>query len=215
MSARIHPLKRYLWRARSVINLMRYGSAAPQYAELIWVRPRDVKGAVVGRSDMFSCSGKVVHDEIRAIDLYDTPRIRSCRQRWVDGIPWDQTPEYMPMREAILSGKDWAGCSTEDGLRARYAELDDLFHATRISGRLKTRQELDSTSFREEGGILICIGSNGEPLFFEGAHRFGIALVLDLPIIPAQLGCVHVNAIGCLQRYREGPAMQKQSVGNR
>jgi hypothetical protein len=207
MSARIHPLRRYLWRSRNLSNLVRYGFGAPQYAELIWVNPREVKRAVVGRHDFFSCSGKVVHEEIRTIDVHEAPRIKSCYERWVEGVPWDRTPEYRPMREAILSGKDWAGCSTEEDLRDRYAKLDHLFHATRNFGRFKTRRELDPTSFREEGGILICIGSNGEPLFFDGAHRFGIALILDLPIIPAQLGCVHVDAIESLERFRRDPAM--------
>jgi hypothetical protein len=106
------------------------------------------------------------------------------------------------MLDAIRRGDDWAGCTTEEDLRRRYQALDDMFEQARTSRRLKMRGELDSSAFREEGGVLVCVGAGGEPLLYDGFHRLAAALILDLPLIPAQLGYVDEGALESLPRYR-------------
>ena len=75
-------------------------------------------------------------------------------------------------------------------------------YEVKSSMRLKTMNELKNNSFREEGGILVCIGPNGKPLLFDGFHRFAMSLILNLQIIPAQLGYVDKSAIDYLDNYR-------------
>jgi hypothetical protein len=195
-------VRRYILRSRDITNILRYGSKAPRYAERIWVRPQDVRHALRGPTNYVTCSGRVLDIEkhFRLIDLHETPRIRSCFAHWVDDVPWERTEDHLIMMEAIRSGKDWGW--TEEDLVKRYARLDQAFRQTRDTMRLKTRTELDPNAFREEGGIVICIGRNGEPLLYDGFHRLAIALILELPIIPAQLGYVDVRAIESLERYR-------------
>jgi len=136
------------------------------------------------------------------IDLKDTPRIKSCVAHWVDGVPWEATKDHQVMLDSIQRGEDWAGCRTEVDLRLRYRALDEMFQQSRAIGRLKTRKELDTRAFREEGGILVCIGARGEPLLYDGFHRLAAALVLNLPLIPAQLGYVDEHALDSLAKYR-------------
>jgi hypothetical protein len=200
-------VKRCTLRSRDVTNRLRYGRAAPRYAELIWVDPRHIQWALVGRSDYATCSGRVIDidAELRRTSVHDTPRVRSSMARWVDGEPWERTADYRVMLDAIRAGKDWAGCRTEADLARRFAALDQLFDDTRSAGRLLARKELDPRAFREEGGILVCIGSGGEPLLYDGFHRFAIALILGLPVMPAQLGYVDRRAVGQLDRYRRPP----------
>ena len=206
--SRKRALRRLLLRTRDVTNMLRYGPHAPKYAELIWARPQDVRHALFGPTEFATCSGRVIciEDRFRLTDLLSTPRIRSCYAHWVDGVPWESTPDHEVTLRAVRSGKDWAGCKTEDDLRARYRALDRLFEETKKSMRLKTRRELNPNAYREEGGILICIGREGEPLLYDGFHRFAIALVLDLPVVPAQLGFVDESAVGSVRRYRIPPA---------
>jgi hypothetical protein len=200
-------IKRCILRSRDITNALRYGPKAPKYAELIWVRPREVRHALVGRSDYVRCSGKVTDIEahFRLVDLEATPRMQSSLAHWVDGVPWEDTRDYAVMLDAIRHGKDWAGCRSEEDLGRRYGNLDAVFEEARSSSRLKTRKELDPRAFREEGGILVCIGGQGEPLLYDGFHRLAIALILDLPIVPAQLGYVDRNAVDSLERYRTPP----------
>jgi hypothetical protein len=200
-------VKRAVLRSRDLANRLRYGAGAPRYAELIWVRPGDIRHALVGHSNYVKCSAKVIDIEahFRQTDLDDTPRMQSSRAHWVEGVPWHETRDHEVMLEAIRAGKDWAGCRTEEDLDRRYRKLDEIFDATRSSGRLRTRKELDPRAFREEGGILVCIGRNGEPLLYDGFHRLAIAKILDLPIIPAQLGYVDRAAVGRLEPYRSPP----------
>jgi hypothetical protein len=197
-------VKRAILRSRDVTNILRYGPSAPRYAELIWVEPAAIRHALVGRSDYATCSGRVIRieDHFRLTDLHRTPRIQSSFAHWVDGVPWEATRDHEVMIGAIRQGKDWAGCRTEEDLRTRYRELDHIFEQTRSSGRLRTRKELDSRAYREEGGVLVCIGPSGEPLLYDGFHRVAIALILGLPIMPAQLGYVDKQAIDALPRYR-------------
>jgi hypothetical protein len=203
-------VRRFVLRTRDVTNVLRYGPRAPKYAELIWARPQDVRHALFGPTEFASCSGRVIciEERFRLTDLRSTPRIRSCYAHWMDGIPWESTPDHEVMLRAVRSGKDWAGCKTEDDIRARYRALDRLFEETKETMRLKTRRELDPKAYREEGGILICIGKMGDPLLYDGFHRFAVALVLDLPVVPAQLGFVDRSAVGSVERYRIPPTQK-------
>jgi hypothetical protein len=201
-------VRQRLLRSRDILNLIRYGRGAPRYAERIWIDPKSVRYALHGPGRPRACSGKVTSTDghLRRVDLLSTPRISSCIDHWVGGVPWEDTRDYAVTLMAVLEGKRWADSSTEQELLERYRALDRTFQETRKLGRLKTRQELDPRTFREEGGVLICIAKGGEPLLYSGFHRFSIALILELPLIPAQLGYVDPTALHSLERFRSPPA---------
>jgi hypothetical protein len=128
--------------------------------------------------------------------------MESCVAHWIDGVPWETTKDHQVMLDAIRRGDDWAGCTKEGDLRRRYQAFDDMFKQARASRRLMTREELDSSAFREEGGVLVCIGAGGEPSRYDGFRRLAAALILNLPLIPAQPGYVDEGALESLARYR-------------
>jgi hypothetical protein len=200
-------VRQRLLRSRDIPNRLRYGRGAPRYAERIWIDPKSVRYALHGPGRPRECSGRVASTEghLKRVDLLSTPRISSCFDHWVDGVPWEDTRDYAVTLKAVLEGKRWAQSSTEQELLERYRALDRTFEETRELGRLKTRQELDPRTFREEGGVLICIAKGGEPLLYSGFHRFSIALILELPLIPAQLGYVDPTALHSLERFRFSP----------
>lgn len=208
-----HLTKRTLLRLRDIANLIRHGPDAPRYAELIWVRPQDVQRVVFPRSRLIRmrCSGHVedIRKSYRIRDLYGMPQYQSSVEHWVHGTPWEDTKDYREALESIRQGRFNVGCMNEQELSRRFLELDYLFDRVKQAGRLKTRQELDPGAFREEGGILVCLGRNAEPLLLEGYHRLSIAVILGLPLIPAQLGCVDSTALDALTRYRS-PAREVQ-----
>jgi len=201
-------IRQRVLRSRDILNRIRFGRRAPQYAERIWVNPKAVRHALHGPGHYIACSGRIasIEKHLKTVDLRSTPRVSSCFAHWVDGVPWEETHDYAVTLKAVLDGKKWARSSTEQELLERYRALDRVFQETQDLGRLKTRQELDPRTFREEGGVLICLGKNGEPLLYNGFHRFSIALILELPVIPAQLGYVDRTALHTLDRYRLPPA---------
>jgi hypothetical protein len=201
-------VRQRILRSRNLLNIVRYGPSAPRYAERIWVEPHTVRFALHGPGHYIACSGRVaaIEERLKLVDLKGTPRISSCYAHWVDGVPWNETRDYQATLKAVRNGKKWARCSTEQELIERFQALDRIFEETRKSRRLKTRKELDPTAYREEGGVLICLGKGGEPLLYNGFHRFAMSLILELPVIPAQLGYVDRSALGSLERFRHPPA---------
>lgn len=190
-------------RRRDVQRRRRYGREAPRYHELIWIDPRQCRLQLLeGRGGTDQCD-VLDGDWDRAVEpLENNPHIRVCLEHWLGGRSWEETGAYDDMMERIASGTPVAdGCRTLDDVVARYHELDEVFERVRREGLLRTRAELSAGAFRERGGVLIHIDRSGEPLYnrFNGCHRLAMALVLELPVMPAQVGIVHADA---LSRWR-------------
>lgn len=199
-------IKRTFLRLRDISNLIRYGIDAPRYAEQIWIEPHKISYVIHNKSKFIPtiCSGFITNIDrfFRYHPLADTDQFRSCIAHWIEGIPWENTKDYIIQLEGIKNGQFWVGCKSEEELRSRFMRLDQMFDETKQTQQLKTRKQLDSKTYREEGGMVVCIGKHAEPLLFDGYHRLSIALILNLATIPAQLGCVDYRAIDSLLRYR-------------
>ena len=210
---RIERYVRYTCRAfpRDVLNKVLYGPEAPLYAERIWVNPRNCEACLGGMGDSYS--GKVVTGgwpppRARQREIMQVKKIRSCVDHWEKGIPWEETGIFDFLEKEIENHPRniFDDCGNRKELKKRYARLDRLFETVRAEGGLKTNREVDKWSFRERDGIYCHVGP-GPRLFFGGVgcHRFSMALVLGLPLIPAKIGCVHVNAIPHLKTLRCRP----------
>lgn len=205
-------VKKNILLLRDIINFIKYGYIAPKYAELIWVNPNQIIHNINSHSKFRTsiCSGDIIDiSKYFTFERFcDTYQYRSCLSHWIDHMPWNSTPDYIMMLDGIKSGRLWVGCKTEQELLKRYQKLDNIFLQVKNAGRLKTRKELDPQAFREEGGIIVCIGEKGEPLLFDGYHRLSIAVIQNLSIIPAQLGAVDTRAVNCLKKYRVSSSFQ-------
>lgn len=187
--------------------MLRFGWSAPLYNELIWVDPQKVEYMIerdeVKRVSGFhrsNASGVVVDwSEVKNIKpITDEFRIRYCYQHWKKGESWEELGVIDHMKSA-KKYKDWP----RDKIKDRFRMLDEAFEEVKEAERLKTRKEMDSSNFRETAGILIHIGSDGEPYFGgSGFHRLAMAKVLELRQMPAYVGLVDKDSIHHLKKYR-------------
>jgi hypothetical protein len=189
--------------AHDAANVQRYGSNAPRWCELLWVNPAgcvDTYGSFTAGQ-----SGEVIGGDWdqRTYRLERNPIAAACMRHWRDGVSWEEAGAYDLQLERISK----FGSSRADGLRTRehvvrrYQELDVIFETVRAEGRLRPRSETDGFTVRERDGILIHVASDARPVFgHRGVHRFAMALILQLPTMPAQIGVVHPDALPVWRR---------------
>lgn len=218
-----HTLKKFYWKTREfqkqtyrrieiykrdVANKLKYGWSAPLYKELIWIDPRKIE-YMIEREEVKRVSGLhrsrasgVVIDwkKVKNIKpITEEFRIQYCYEHWKNGKTWEELGVIDHMKQTKSYG-DWS----RDKIKARFRMLDNAFQEAKNERGLKTRKELDPENFRESGGILVHIGTNGETFFGgNGFHRLSIAKVLELEKIPACVGLVDRGAIKSLEKYRD------------
>jgi len=195
---------RLLWRIlkNDTRNICRYGSSAPLWGERIWVDPSRCDRVVAHFKQ--ECTGVVLGGDwdIETADTKEYPMVRYSLLHWKCGIPWEDTGAYENLEGRIRqSGGPRDGCLTTQDIILRYKELDKIFNQVKTEGRLRTRNELRIKIIREYGGVYIHVGRNGNTLFgARGCHRMAIAMALELPLIPAQVGVVHSRAMPAWRR---------------
>ena len=195
------------------LNRLRFGPQAPRYAERIWVNPAHCK-RYIEAADLAShlgsrvrqMSGRVVSEWPSSLELtFDNhPKLTYCWAHWQDGKSWNDSGaiDFLMGRIAVSPTGVTDQCRTHQDVQRRYETLDEIWADIRKRGSLPSRGELVPGNFREVGGILMHIGPGGEPVFSgAGCHRFAMALMLDKPF-PAQLGIVHISALGALSEMR-------------
>lgn len=203
---------RNLWKRltiykKDLLNKVNYGWSAPLYKERIWVDPKEIK-FMIDRDEVKKVSGLhrnkasgVIVDWSKVENIKPITsefRIQYCYKHWKDGKSWEELGVFEHMSNTKSYGS-WP----QEKIRERFKMLDNAFLEAKRDGRLKTRQEIDPSNFRENSGVLVHIGADGE-LFFggNGFHRLAISKVLELKKIPACIGMVDRNSIKYLDRYR-------------
>jgi hypothetical protein len=209
--------RRAFIHGHDLLNRARFGREAPRYAERIWICPakcyvatRYFKGDPLFSSRVIDEWPYDRHELYPASDVERVETaiplvaiVKSCVGHWLKGQPWEIAHDYKQLKEQILGGKTVLGCASVDDLNKRYATLDAIFEDVKAEGRIRVRDEIDQGAFRESDASLIHVGPEGElVLAGEGLHRFSMALVLGLPVMPAQIGCVHRKAIPLLAQLR-------------
>ncbi len=185
---------------KDISNYVTFGSGAPRLYERIWVDPQQCRSMTT--EFQWSSFGTVVGGDwdLKAAPLLQDPRVSAAVVHWRDGVPWTSTGIYDYVLQTIAKngphygpGRNWT--SHSDVVR-RYQDLDEIFDHVNQQGRLKTQAELSHLHFREAGGILFHIDRKLNPVFGGwGAHRLAIAIVTDLPVIPAWVGVVHRDSL--------------------
>jgi hypothetical protein len=190
-----------LWRralTRDAKNLMRYGRSAPLWCERIWLDARRCRDSS-GRFKPTNSGDVIGGDWDKQTYPFDrNPIAAACMRHWRDGISWEESGAYELQLDRIKrhGAKGSDGCRTLDDVVRRYKQLDEIFLTAQREGRLRPRSETDGYTFRERDGILIHIARDCRPIFgHRGVHRFVIARLLGLGVVPAQVGVVHPDAI--------------------
>ncbi len=192
--SRLWYLRRSVWR--DARNLTRYGLQAPRWSQLIWVDPLSCTSFTSSYNRGYT--GQVVGGDwdIETLPLVEEPKIRACREHWVDGLSWEATGIIDVIVAEIERRGSKDGCRSLDDVVERYRRLDAMFEKVGHENRLKRRQEIDPNSFRERGGVYFHIGRDNTPVFGGGGcHRLAMAQILELPAIPGQLGVVHEHSL--------------------
>lgn len=122
------------------------------------------------------------------------PKAIYCRSRWQSGLDWKQTIAPSYYRKMISNYGSFDKCTNDETVLKRLNDLDYVFSSIQGNGALKTRFELSLTknSQDETGGIYVHFDRNGDPIFAGGGwHRLMIAKILEIKLIPIQIGLVH------------------------
>jgi hypothetical protein len=118
----------------------------------------------------------------------DTLLYASLKQRFVDGVAWEDTPFIGEMLRTAPH-RNWPSYATPVAIERKCASLDRIFTEMRNGGFRTTRQTLvENGTLRDfldvmENEILVDVARDGELLFFDGKHRLAMARILNLPRI--------------------------------
>jgi len=210
MATRRKLSRRVSYYARDITNIIRFGLRAPKSAQLIWVRPRSVTAIIIkptGNIDRLfmprrNFTGRILDGDWdrEVTGLKNISKVNGCYDRYVRKIRWEETDLIRGhLRSLRTRGRHSKGDS-EEKILERYRRLDRLYE-TAMNDGLSPQRLVEPGAFREEGGIYVHIARNGTPIFGGGGfHRLAIAQILNLNVVPAQLGVVHTEFWEAKQR---------------
>jgi hypothetical protein len=144
-------------------------------------------------------SGYVVDGDwdLNTIPLIEYPKFKFCIQHWVNGLSWEESGAYDFLMKLIeKKGGAVDNCLTLKDVIKRYEMLDVIYHQLSQNSKFHKQKQLNPNNFRETGGIFFHINRNNIPVFGGGGvHRLAMSKILNLNVVPAQLGVVHKAAI--------------------
>ena len=181
-----------------VKNRTRFRAVAKPYA-IINVNPQSIRWKLPGSPARWPI-GTVLDgdwDEARRIPIDTHWKIPSFSQRFIQGLPWEDTALFQRVYEPEFLRKGRVRGADDLGQLARRYErvYDTLYESIRQHGFLTPTLEQPDISF-----MYVHIGRAGELLFTRGGnHRLGIALALGLRSVPVRVGVRHLQ----WQRTRE------------
>jgi hypothetical protein len=193
--------------ARDSGNRLRFGPASPRFAEEIWIDPGEVEHA--DRDGRLWDSARVVGGAwplVRRTAIEDDAIYQAACARWIHGLPWEATGEIERMERAIARRGMVQGCRTRADVLARCQRLDALFRTIARERCVRPQSEVEPGAFRAVGGIGMHLGLDGVPIRAQnGRHRFAMARILGIPLIPVRIGIVHRTALARLEELRQSP----------
>lgn len=131
------------------------------------------------------------------IRFEETDLYRAFEAHFEHGIDWRETRYFERCLEFIDADIELWGCTSRPELEHRFANVDLLYESIREHG-LYSQAELveakindpmaDETQLlvkrRVYDEMTVCIGRDGDILYWDGRHRLAIAKLLDLDEIP-------------------------------
>ena len=125
----------------------------------------------------------------------ETVLFESFRQRYDDGLPWQETGYYEAIVDSI-SERQWHGCSDRTDVDAWMQGLDALYRSIRDEGyRAYTQLHGCRCKACLANEIAVDIGRDGDILFVAGRHRLAIAKLLGLDEIPVVIVVRHYDSM--------------------
>lgn len=196
-----YPLKK---KIHASLYHKQHGSLAPVEGEVIWVNPRDIAGHMfpdvwnklrrrTGFNGGALLGGNWDVEDIYYMKFTEVDPYLSCHERWVNGKSWSQTTLYQFYIEKLDRGEPCRFSSIE-ALHERYEKLDGVFfEVLRNKSMSSKKKDLIKVSIARDASLI------WGP---DGRHRVCMAICAGLEKMPAMLGFVHCDAIGCLKDLR-------------
>ena len=141
----------------------------------------------------------------------DLPVVRALRQRFEDGIDWENVEFVQQVIAQVEHGNViWRGCSNEQEVWNACTRVDRLYERIQSNG-YRSKQSLveqgeahpdkytKGDGFNRYDEVVVDIGRDGQFLFVDGRHRLAIAKILGLEEIPVRISARHTE----WQRIRE------------
>jgi hypothetical protein len=222
---------RYYTAWHSVANERGYAAPADPW-KLLPVAPADVERCTnelrldvgLGRVQGGDWDRDGDHDSIRETTVY-----RGLEQRFQEEYDWEETALYRRAEATFESEGSFRGYDSLEAFRnIRCEYLDDLFRSIRDDGYRPNEAASHAVAaddnpfeaaYANHLEPLVVIGRSGEIYWTEGYHRFSIASILGVDMVPVYVLCRH----GQWQRIRdrvhktpeaEGPPELEPSLGH-
>lgn len=147
----------------------------------MWVDPAQIRFKISPHDDL---RGEVdgTWDLDRRVALAGAVKHRAIRQRYVEGLPWEDTDLFTQVYRPRLEREEVRGEATLEALLAQYySRVDGLF------------ADLEANGFRDGHPLpKLLIGRDGEVFIGnQGNHRLAMAQVLGLDRIAGEVICRH------------------------
>ena len=178
---------------RDLINSLEFGRGFPRTFQRLYIPANAIQ--VRNNSLRYDQSCQVTSGdwdkEVFSIwsDHASNNNFRSAYRKYSENLTWTDVGAI----DSIFARWAKNGASRMD-VENRLANLDKIYTRTAQERLLPTMAEVGG--FREFGGILIHFGRDLNPILGRGGnHRLAIALALDIPCIPVQVGAIHETLV--------------------
>ena len=193
----IWPIRRMLTRAKSSIS----GLHVDPY-QIYWMSPHAITYAIyrqiegVPHTALVSGVIKGGTWDKNSLRVKDLEIIRSAKDRFVNGMEWEDTQYYRSHLEDISRGEQWRRCINKEDFDEYFLRFDRLYEQIRRNGYRSQSKILDPEfgyTAAPENEIAVHIDRDGHIIFCNGAHRLAIALALGIENIPVRVCIRHAK----------------------
>ncbi len=178
---------------RDLINSLEFGRGFPRTFQRLYIPANAIQ--VRNNSLRYDQSSQVISGdwdkEVFSIwsDHASNNNLRAAYRKYSENLSWADVGSI----DSIFARWAKNGASRMD-VENRLANLDKIYARTAQERFLPTMAEVGG--FREFGGILVHFGRDLNPILGRGGnHRLAIALALDIPYIPVQVGAIHETLV--------------------
>lgn len=198
--------EKYLYprlKLRYYKNRLKYGKAAPNPFEIIYVDPEDIEYYKYRNDYYFVASdkhkfkkwkdaGKIKEGNWDKLEtkIDEMPKYRAVKQHFEEGVSWEETRIYDHMLKMIEVNGSADGCTNRKDLEERYNRIDNLYENIKDSGYKRQSEINKNRGWKAKlDEITVSIGRKGDFIFGDGGgwHRLSIAKILNLEEIPVRV----------------------------
>ena len=155
-----------------------------QYCSLKEFNPYQYKGEIIGGD------WDRLEKKFEDLDVYI-----AFKERFINGKDWEDTIFYQRVLDEVTDGKFLWGCRNKSELDRRCKSLDSLYQNIKSRGYKSQSEILSEKNIHDpmkiEDEITVNVGSEGDLLFNNSAHRLAIAKLLGIQKVPVRITVRH------------------------